>query len=58
MSRTHLFSKVGLGRVLEDFGRIFGEFFGVADPLVDSYFAAVGGVGRILGGFLRLQTTC
>ena len=49
---------MGLGRVLEDFGKIFGGFFGVADPLVDSYFAAVGGIGRILGGFLGLQTTC
>ena len=49
---------MGLGRVLEDFGKIFGGFFGVADSLVDSYFAAVGGVGRILGGFLGLQTTC
>ena len=34
VSRTHLFSKVGLGRVLEDFGRIFGGFFRVADHLL------------------------
>ena len=34
VSRTHLFSKVGLGMVLEDFGKIFGGFFGVADHLL------------------------
>ena len=41
----------------EGFGRFWKDFwwiFGVADPLVDSYFAAVGGVGRIWGGFFKV----
>ena len=58
VSRTHLFSKVGLGRVLEGFWKDFWWIFWGCRPLVDSYFAAVGGFGRIFGGFLGLQTTC
>ena len=39
MSWTHLFSKVGLGRVLGGFWEEIWKIFKVADHFVDSYFA-------------------
>ena len=39
MSWTHLFSKVGFGRVLGGFWEEIWWIFKVADHFVDSYFA-------------------
>ena len=45
---------MGLGRVLDDFGRIFGGFFGVADHLLTLILLLWdkgGGCGRIREDF-------